>query len=220
MVQPSTLQFLKDVSENNNREWFASHKDQYIRSRENLLELTAQIIQKLSETDNQIPADLNPDTCVMRIYRDIRFSTDKTPYKTNFGIGISPRGKNFNGPGYYIQIEPGKSFIAGGSWYPESEQLKAIRQEIDYNSSDFKDIIESGDFKKYFGDFDPEQKLKTMPKGYPADHEMIEYLKLKCFVASRSITDEELQKKDVVDNIVDTLEKLYPLMVFLRNAIS
>lgn len=220
MITPQTLDFLNNISENNNREWFQNHKKDYLKAREDCLSFTKEIIQGLSKFDHTVPNDLKPEDCVMRIYRDIRFSKDKTPYKTNFGIAISGNGKNFNGPGYYIHIQPGTSFVAGGSWYPEKDQLNAIRQEIDYNSSEFLDIVKSEDFSSAFGDLDTEGKLKSAPKGYASDHEMIEFLKLKCFIASRQISDKELLNSTSAKAVVQTFQKMFPLMVFLRNAIS
>ncbi len=220
MIADSTLNFLKDLSQNNNREWFQLHKNEYQFARENILGFAALVLKSLSEIDNTIPAVLLPEDCIMRIYRDIRFSKDKTPYKTNFGIALSGKGKNFNGPGYYINIEPGKCFIGGGSWYPEAEQLKAIRQEIDYSSGEFSEIINSAGFKKTFKSLDSEHSLKTIPKGYPADHELIEYLKLKSFVATKHLADKEILNRELPSQVADIFKKLNPLIVFLRNAIS
>lgn len=220
MIRPETFQFLVDVSENNNRDWFQKHKEEYLLARENCLEFAHFIIQELRKFDDTLPADLQAEACVMRIYRDIRFSKDKTPYKTNFGIAISGNGKNFNGPGYYLHIQPGSSFVGGGSWYPEKDQLKAIRQEIDYNGAEFLSIVKAKTFLENFRELDPEGKLRSAPKGYDPDHELIEYLKLKSFVVSKHLTNAELQKSDAVSNVTNTFNKLYPLMVFLRNAIS
>lgn len=220
MIASDTFSFLKEISENNNREWFQDNKSRYQASRENILDFTALLIKEMSGFDNAVPLDLNPADCVMRIYRDIRFRKDKTPYKTNFGIAISGNGKNFNGPGYYVHIEPGNSFAGGGSWHPESVQLKAIRQEIDYNSSEFLEIVRHPDFRTCFNDLDQEDKLKTAPKGYPADHELIDYLKLKSFTASHFFTDAELKDDGSFRNTAAAFEKLYPFMVFLRQAIA
>lgn len=220
MIDTSTFIFLKRLSENNNREWFNEFKADYELARTNVLNFTTELITGLSKFDSSIPADLNPKNCVMRIYRDIRFSKDKTPFKTNFGIAVSANGKNFNGPGYYIHIQPGNSFIAGGSWYPEAEQLKAIRQENDYNSSDFRSILANPSFKETFGELDREAVLKTTPKGYSPDHEDIEYLKLKSFTATCKIPDKDFSNMQADEIISLNFEKIYPLLIFLRNAIS
>ena len=220
MISAATLIFLKNLSENNHRDWFLDHKSEFEKAKSDVYSLTQAIIKRLAGFDPDIPSDLDPKNCVMRIYRDIRFSKDKTPYKTNFGIAISANGKNFKGPGYYIHIEPQKSFIAAGSWFPESEQLKAIRQEIDYNSADWNELLNEEGFKSAFGDLNTEGKLKAVPKGYSADHPDIEYLKLKSFTVTHAIPDAQLAEGQVVDNIAVIFEKVYPLMVFLRSAIS
>ena len=220
MIKAETLQFLQNLAKNNNREWFQKHKEQYILARENALQQTQLIIRQLAKTDDTISADLNPENCLMRVYRDIRFSKNKTPYKTNIGIGISGNGKNFNGPGYYIHIQPDSSFVGGGVWQPETGHLKAIRQEIDYNGSEFLEIVQSPSFIKFFGELSTEDQLKTAPKGYPADHELINFIRLKSFVVSRNFSDKELQNNNFADNVIETFEKMYPLIVFLRNAIA
>jgi len=220
MILPSTFDFLKGVAENNDRDWFKLHKKEYEDSLKNILEFTSQIIKALSKIDPVIPDTLEAKNCVMRIYRDVRFSKDKAPYKTNFGIAISANGKNFNGPGYYIHVQPSTCFIAGGSWFPEAEQLKAIRQEIDYNSSDWHEIIDSKDFKSAFGDLHVEGKLQSSPKGYAPNHPDIEYLKLKSFTAGAKLSDSDLISSDSAKIVSGLFEKLYPFIVFLRNAIS
>lgn len=220
MIDKSTLSFLKGLSDNNSREWFNSHKAEYENARENALDFTAKLISKLSAFDNTIPADLNPKDCVMRIYRDIRFSNDKTPYKTNFGIAISSNGKNFKGPGYYLHLQPGSSFVAAGSWYPEAAELKSIRQEIDYNGQYFKSILKAREFVDAFGDLDRESSLKTVPKGYSADNDSIEYLKLKSFTASSPISDKDLLAKNSAEIVSKLFHDVHPLMLFLRNSIS
>lgn len=220
MIVTSAFAFLTSVSENNNREWFQVHKKEYEAARENVLSFTGEIIKGLARFDPSIPADLDPKDCVMRIYRDIRFSKDKSPFKTNFGIAISSDGKNFTGPGYYLHIQPGNSFVAGGAWFPAAEHLKAIRQEIDYNLSDWESIVNDEGFVKAFGTPDQEAKLRSAPKGYASDHPGIEYLKLKSFTASSKLADKELTGKQSVGIVTNLFERLYPMMVFLRNAIS
>ncbi|WP_207533858.1 DUF2461 domain-containing protein [Desertivirga arenae] len=218
MILPATLDFLEKLRENNNREWFKQNKQLYEESHRNVYQFSAEIIKSLSQLDSTIPDQLDPKDCVMRIYRDIRFSKDKSPYKLNFGIGISAKGKNFDGPGYYLHIEPGKCFVGGGAWHPTTELLKSVRQEIDYNSSDWHEIIDSSDFKKTFNELSAEDKLQTAPKGYPSDHPDIEYLKLKSFIAARNLKDKEVMSTSAAAIVTETFEKLYPLIVFLRNA--
>ena len=220
MIDPKTLKFLKALSENNEREWFNERKDEYDAARSNVLDFTTAIITELSQIDPVIPADLEAKSCVMRIYRDVRFSKNKLPYKNNFAIAISATGKNFHGAGYYIHIQPGKSYIAAGSWMPEADQLKSIRQEIDYNAADLIRIIDSADFKSTFIDFRAQESLRTVPKGYDADNENIALLKLKSFIAYRDLTDKELNNRDAVNTVAKLCVKLHPLNVFLNNAIQ
>lgn len=220
MITPSTLSFLEGVSRNNDRDWFQKHKHEYEAARENALSFTAEVIKGLAKSDPLVPADLSPRDCLMRIYRDVRFSKDKSPYKTNFGIALSANGKNFKGPGYYIHIQPGKSFIAAGAWDPAPDELKAIRQEIDYNSGDWNEIITNPDFIAAFGSPDMENALRTAPKGYPSDHPAIQWLKLKSFTVSKKIDDKDLCGPKSAAIVTGLFEKLYPFIVFLRNAIS
>lgn len=220
MIKAESLAFLKQLAENNNREWFQKNKAGYDAARQDALALTTDIIKGLAKIDPVIPAELEAKNCLMRVYRDIRFSKDKTPYKTNIGIAISATGKNFNGAGYYLHIEPSKSFVAAGHWMPAPEHLKAIRQEIDYNGSEFRLILADKKFMEHFGSLSTEDKLKTVPKGYNSDHPDIEFLKLKSFTASASLTNAELQKPGAAKHIVDMFASLGPLMVFLRNAIA
>lgn len=220
MLKSETVDFLKQLAANNDRNWFQLNKSRHDLARKDVLHFTASLISELSAIDPFIPQNLDPATCVMRIYRDVRFSKNKAPYKKNFGIGISPHGKNFQGPGYYLHIEPQCSFLAGGCWMPEPEFLRLIRQEIDYNSSEIHHIIDNLEFKKYFGSPDSEYKLKTAPKGYDSGHSDIDLLKLKSFTFSHSLTDDMLMKPDATHQIVHGFHVLYPFIAFLRNAIS
>jgi uncharacterized protein (TIGR02453 family) len=156
---------------------------------------------------------------VMRIYRDVRSSTDKAPYKTNFGIGRFTPG-NPDSAGYYVHIQPGQSFAGGGSWMPQADKLKAIRQEIDYNGAQLKAIIDAPGFVELFGDFRLQDQLKTTPKGYDANHPDIALLKLKSFVAMQPLTDDDLLRPDAAQKVAHALAHIYPLNEFLNNAIA
>jgi len=219
MLQRSTFEFLKAIAANNNREWFADHKKEYEVALADMHQFTAEVIKGISKVDPVIPSDLDPKKNVMRIYRDIRFTNDKTPYKINLGAGLSEKGKNFNGAGYYLHIQRGASFITGGNWMPEAEQLKAIRQEIDYNGAEFREILNHPEFKKRFNGLDQESVLKTCPKGYTSDHPEIEFLKLKSFTATQALSDKLLLSKDAVETVVSGFAAMYPFMVFLRQAV-
>lgn len=219
MIKPETFDFINDLSNHNNRDWFQENKNRYLNAKENVDIFADAVLNGFRKIDTSIPPELTAKKCVMRIYRDVRFSKDKSPYKNNFGIGISAKGKGNDGSGYYIHIQPGQSFIAGGYWMPQADHLKAIRQEIDYNTDDFLNIIEEKKFKSYFGDLDQNEKLKTSPKGYESDHTYIELLKLKSFTVTHSFTDKELSSKDAVQNVVDGLSIMHPFCVFLNQAI-
>lgn len=219
MINKSTFKFLADLKKNNNREWFAEHKHEYDAAKENVVALVEEVLKHLSKT---IPAfkEVNAAKSVMRIYRDVRFSKNKDPYKLNFGIPLSTKTKGVDGPGFYLHIQPGESFIGGGYWMPQAEALKMIRQEIDYNADEFKKIIGAKVFKKYYESLSEEDKLKTAPKDYPKDHPEIELLKLKSFTAFHALTDVELQEKAVSKKIADAIIALQPLISFLESAVE
>jgi uncharacterized protein (TIGR02453 family) len=219
MINQLTLDFLTELVENNNREWFLVNKDRYEKARENVVDFTGDLLKQMYEVDPNISKDLDPKKCVMRIYRDIRFRKDKTPYKNNFGISIPTTGTKLGGAEYYMHIQPGKSFIAGGYWMPQADHLKAIRQEIDYNASALKAIIDDAGFIKLFGNFRSQDRLKTVPREYGADNENIELLKLKSFIVMHQIKDKDLLKSSSAENVAQLCSKIYPLNVFLRNAI-
>ncbi len=218
MIRPDTFDFLSELAVNNERDWFQRHKARHDSARENILDFASRLIPKMAKSDPDISADLDVRRCVLRIYRDVRFSKNKAPYKDHVGIGIS--GKDPSGPGYYLHINPQESFLAGGSWLPGPDILKAIRQEIDYNAQDFLEIVEAPPFRNYFGEPDQEYKLKTTPKGYPADHPQIEYLKLKSFTFTHILDRKDLSSVGAVDTVAAGFAKLYPFMAFLRNALS
>ncbi|HEY4194657.1 MAG TPA: DUF2461 domain-containing protein [Mucilaginibacter sp.] len=219
-INPETFDFLKKLVANNNREWFQANKAEHDKARENIIEFAGELIKQVHLVDPQVDTGLDPKKCVMRIYRDIRFRIDKTPYKNNFGISIPTLGSRGGGVEYYFQIQPGKSFIAGGYWMPDTEHLKKIRQEIDYNADDLKKIIDNAEFKKLFGDFRKQDQLKTVPREYSADNENIDLLKLKSFIVSHHISDKALMKADAVEYIAMVCSKIYPLDLFLRNALA
>ena len=220
MIQRHTFDFLKELVENNNRDWFQANKERYDAARENVIEFTAEFLKLMYKIDPGVNEGLDPKKCVMRIYRDIRFSKNKTPYKNNFGISIPAKGTKLGGAEYYLQISPGNSFIAGGYWMPESAHLKAIRQEIDYNAHDLKKIIDDKEFVSLFGEFRKQDQLKSVPREYSADNENIELLKLKSFVAFHQLKEEELLNKNAVEKIAAVCSKIQPLNVFLNNALA
>ncbi len=215
-----TTSFLKNIKSNNNRDWFEKNKDRYLEAKEEHEIFIDKIIKGVAKFDKKIPSEMKAKDCVFRIYKDVRFSKDKTPYKTNFGASINPGGKKSLVAGYYLHIEPGASFIAGGVWMPEPEMLNAIRQEIDYNSDPFFKIIKSASFKKYFKGLDEEGKLKSAPKGFDKDHPHIEILKNKHFIVSHLISDKQLTEKNIDTIIIAGFKAMHPFLEYLREATS
>ena len=213
------LKFLKDISRNNNREWFEKNKPRYLEVKTQFEDFLEALHKELLKFDNSL-AGLNPRKLGFRIYRDVRFSKDKRPYKVNMGAGFSAHGKMEQEPGYYLHLEPGKSFVAGGIYMPDNENLAKNRQEIDYNTKPFLKILNDKKFKKLFpalGDFD---KLKTAPKGFPKDHPHIDLLRHKSFIVSYSFTDKEVTSKDFGKSVAIVCKTLKPLNDFLKEAMA
>jgi uncharacterized protein (TIGR02453 family) len=213
------LKFLKDLKKNNDRVWFEKNKPKYLEAKQGFEEFIADVLKEFSKFDDGI-SKLDPKKLPFRIYRDVRFSKDKSPYKTNMGAGISPNGKLVQEPGYYVHIEPGKSFVAGGIYMPDAPNLAKIRQEIDYNSSAFNKILTNKTFKKLYPSLDDFDKLKTMPKGYPKDHPQIEYLKHKSFIVSHNYSDKEVLDKKFVKTVAAHAKLIKPLNDFIKEAIA
>lgn len=212
------LEFLTDLSANNNREWYHANKDRYNESREKILFLTEVLINEIRKFDREIPA-LDPKDCVFRIFRDVRFSNDKRPYKTNFGAFISKGGRKGLFSGYYFHVDPEGSFAGGGVYMPATEPLKAIRGYIAEHGAEFLEIINYDNFKATYPEMFDDQ-LKTAPKGFPKDHEFIDLLKYKSFVFSHSLNNSDLMKDNLIEQIVRSFQKLHPVNSFLNEAIE
>lgn len=219
MVTQATFDFLKKLKKNNTKEWFDANRDSYQLAKENVQAIVKEFIDGITLFDKTIQG-LEPKQCMFRINRDIRFSKNKSPYKTNFGASINQGGKKSMIPGYYIHIEPGNSFLAGGSWMPPAPQLAAIRQEIDYNAEEFKRIISAKEFKNLFGNMSDEDKLKTAPKGYPKDHPEIELLKFKSYIVVHELSDEQLLGSNFMKHSLKVFKAMYPFHIFLRRAMD
>jgi uncharacterized protein (TIGR02453 family) len=219
MISPSTIKFIQKLSRNNNKPWFDAHKEEYQTAKDDFESVVVPLMDKLCELEPAI-RDQRAKDCIYRIFRDVRFSKDKTPYKEHFGAYFSRGGRKYPGAGYYLHIEPrGKSFIGGGLWMPEAPLLKAVRQEIDYNFDEFKSIVDAKDFKKQFGKLNGET-LKTLPKGYDAENPAIEYLKMKSFTAGHGLEDKELTSKSFTANVIKVFKTLKPLVDFLNRPLD
>jgi len=219
MLQQHTVHFIETISKNNNKQWFDEHRDDYARAKEDFENLVTYLLNELSTIEPEM-RELKAKDCIFRIFRDVRFSKDKTPYKAHFGAYLSKGGRKFPGSGYYIHIEPGgKSFVGGGLWMPEPALLKKVRQEIDYNFDEFQKILKEKSFRKYFPKVEGEE-LKTLPKGYTADNPAIDYLKLKSFTVGNAVEDKELLKGGFEKKCVERFIALRPLVDFLNRAMD
>lgn len=213
------INFLEILKENNNREWFAANKPWHDKLKKEFEAFAVQLITVIGKIDKDI-AYLEPKDCTYRIYRDTRFSTDKTPYKTNMGVYMVKGGKNSGNAGYYVHIEPGMYFLAGGVWMPMPDTLKKIRTDIYENIDEFLEIINDNQFKKHFKDFDQELKLKNPPKDFPKDFKYIDYLKYKSYTVSKPINSDLLLSKGFFKEVEDVFSALSPLNKFLNQAIT
>ena len=222
MLQSSTIKFLKDLKKNNNRPWFEKNRSVYENAKADFAAFIQKVIDLHGKKDVSIK-NLVAKDCLFRINRDVRFAKDKSPYKSNFGVSINKGGRKAeNSAGYYFQVQPDRNFAGGGIWMPEPNELKKVRQEIDYNFSDFKKIIGSKKFKSVYGDLDrsAEFLLIRVPKGYEPDNPAADYLKLKSFVAISFFSNTDLTSKDLVKKTVAAFEALQPMIEFINNGMS
>lgn len=212
------IAFLEDLAANNQKEWMQEHKKSYEKAKEDFKGVVAALIAGIEGFDESVQG-LAPKDCMFRINRDIRFSKDKSPYKTNFGAAIMEGGKKSPNPTYYIHIQPGKSFLAGGVYMPDAENLKKIRQEIDYNPQELRELVKDTQFKKAFGQMTGE-RLKTAPKGYPKDHPNIDLLRMKSFIVSKDLSDKEVLDSDFLTKAIDLYRIIHPFNQYFAVAIS
>jgi uncharacterized protein (TIGR02453 family) len=219
MIPIQVFQFLEELAANNNREWFQANKKRYDTAKESVANFMKAILNEVQSFDNSI-IGIEPKDCIFRINRDVRFSNDKSPYKTNIGGFMAKGGRKAMNAGYYLHIEPGKSFLAGGIYMPPPDKLKLIRNEIYFNPENFKKIIAAPDFKKYFKEIWDEEKLKNPPKDFPKDYPDIDLLKYKNYTVIHSLTDNQLQKADFLNYSVKVFKAMYPLNDYMNKAIN
>ncbi|HQV54327.1 MAG TPA: DUF2461 domain-containing protein [Chitinophagaceae bacterium] len=221
MLQTSTFKFLKDLKKNNNKPWFDKNRKVYEAAKADFISFIQAVIDQHGKKDASIKNLLAKD-CLFRINRDVRFAKDKSPYKTNMGASINKGGRKAeNSAGYYFHLEPGGVFTGGGIWMPMPDELKKVRQEIDYNFTDFKKIIAAKKFKTVYGELssNPEYKLSRVPKGYDPENPAAEFLKLKSYIAMIKISDADLTSKELVKKTVAAFEALQPLIEFINEAL-
>jgi uncharacterized protein (TIGR02453 family) len=221
MIETSTLKFLKDLKKNNNKPWFDANRKKYEAAKENFVTFIQTLIDKHALKDATIK-EQEAKKCIFRINRDIRFSKDKTPYKSNMGASINLGGKKSMFAGYYFHLEPGASFVVGGIWQPMPPEMKKIRQEIDYCYDEFKKIVAGKKFKSVYGDLykGDDLSLSRVPQGFEADNPAATYLKLKSWIAMREIKDSELTSKELVKKSLEAFETLMPLLRFVNRTMQ
>ena len=210
------LNFLAELSCNNNREWFNEHKDWYRDCQQRFELFTAEWLERLKEMDPDL-APLQPKDCIWRIYRDVRFSSDKRPFKELFGVFPAVRGgRKSDRGGYYVHIQPGQCMFGGGIWCPNKDLLNALRKEVLANYDEVESIFANPVTNKYFQDFDSEYMLKKVPQGFPADFEHVDWLKRKCYTFSTPLTDEQVCAPDFVDLATEIAYAAKPINDFLN----
>lgn len=211
-IQQSTLDFLVKISQNNNRDWFNANKPTYVEAYEDVKSFSETLMRRMSEYDNieQLKQ--------YRIYRDVRFSKDKTPYKNNLGGSMIRATKWLRG-GYYFQFEPDNCLIGAGFWNPNSDDLARIRQEIAVVPDEFRAIINDKNFKKYFGNLEGD-KLKTSPRGYAKDHPAVDLLRYKQFLVAHHFTNEQVIAPNFVDEMVDAFRAIRPFFNFMSEVLT
>ena len=211
-IQPDTIKFLKSISKNNNRDWFQKNKAKYEAALGNIKEFVKAVEAGLNEKD------VIEKSKTFRIYRDVRFSKDKSPYKEYFGSSFTRAGASRRG-GYYVHLEPGNNFVGGGFWAPNPADLKRIRDEIAMDDKPMRKIISSKNFKKYFGELQGEA-VKTAPKGFSKDHPAIDLIRMKQFTVSRQFSDDEVLNKNFKKEVVKTFEAMRPYFDYMTQVLT
>lgn len=212
------IDFISKLKNNNNRDWFNANKNDFLVAKSDFEMVVNRLISKIHKFDPEI-GTLAAKDCVFRIYRDVRFSKDKSPYKTNMGGFIAKGGRKGMSAGYYLHIDTDQAFIAGGMYMPPADILKKIRQEIMYNIDEFKSIISASSFVKYFGQIEGE-KLKRPPKDFPSDFADIDLLKFKSYTVMHPVTTEKILAPDFENYTANVFKEMYELNSFLNKAIG
>ncbi len=218
-MMKNVIDFLNRLSENNNRDWFNEHKAEYLSAQATFNEFVGRVIALVSSFDSEI-IGVEPKNAVFRIYRDVRFSADKSPYKTNFAAAISGAGRSVSAPVYYFHVKPNENIVAGGIYRPDSSQLLKIRSAIVNDPERFLKIIDDKKIKREFGGLSGD-KLKTAPKGFSRDEPLIEYLRFKQFAMFKDgISDEIAESIDYDKTLAKSFKLLKPFIDFIREAIA
>lgn len=211
--QETSLQFLKTLQKNNNRDWFTTNKPAFVKIQKEVKEVFLEIQSDLEKHDEIEKMK------IYRIYRDVRFSNDKTPYNPRLAASYTRLGKALRG-GYFLQIKPGETMLAGGFWQPEKDDLLRIRKEITQDASEFREILNDKNFKKYFGGVFKGDELKSAPRGFDKDHKDIDLLRKKGFIAIRSFTDAEVLAPNFLKEIADSYQALRPFFNLFSDVLT
>lgn len=221
MIQTATIEFLRDLKQHNVKTWFDENRKRYESARTNFLEANERLIQGVESFDEGIAiASLEPKKTIMRINRDIRFSKDKSPYNPRFFTYLGQGGKSAPFAGYYLQIAPDESFYGGGLFMPDNKILLRVRSGIEANLSAWEKIVQDDHWKHVYGELLSNGKLTRPPKGFDKDSPALEWIKWKGFYVSKELTDEEATREDVIEQIVENLQVLRPLVAFLNESIN
>ncbi len=213
-----SLSFIADLQKNNNREWFQANRKRYDEARGEFVAFIELLISRIAGFDPDL-GPVNAKNTIFRINRDIRFTKDKSPYKTNFGAFMKKGGKKSPYAGYYFHIEPGGSFAAGGIYHPENDVLKKVRSEIFENPEEFLQIVMEKSFREYLGEFYDHQ-LKTAPQGYPKDFEHMDLLKYKSYIVSRGFDDALVTGEGLLEETLKAFRMMHPLIRFINYALE
>ena len=211
-ISTTTLDFLKLLKANNNREWFNEHKAEFVIEQKKIKEFFNLIMEKLKTQD------LIENVKVFRIYRDVRFSADKTPFKSHFA-GHFTRATNKLRGGYYLRIRPGESFLAGGFWEPNKEDLLRIRKEFETDATEIKAIVNDPNFKKHFGKLQG-NAVKSAPRGFDKNHSNIEFIRLKQFIVERPFTDEEVLSPNFLGEVTASYKAMRPYLDYMSEVLT
>lgn len=215
----SVITFLRSLARNNNREWFKDNKKSYQESLEIFRAFAAQLLTGMAKFDPSLGGLASKDT-IFRIYKDVRFSKDKSPYKTHFGCWMTKGGRKSSDAGYYFHLEPDNSFMAAGVWMPPKEQLSLIRQEIVFNPDAYLKVINDPVISKGYERGGREDMLKKGPMGFPKDFEHLEEIKYKHYIYSKNYKNEEILTKNFPEKVVQDYQGLFPMVQYLNLAMS
>lgn len=211
--------FLAQLQVYNDRNWFNENKHEYNEALETFTTFINALIAPVSQLDSSI-GTVTAAECMFRIYRDVRFSHDKSPYKTHFGAFIANGGRKTRQAGYYIHLEPDNSFFAGGIYRPDPATLESIRHRIYQHPDEIRQILDNKTFKKYFSELSTEDKLKNPPRGYSKDFKEIELIKNKNFITHYTLDNDFFMEENVIERLMEIVKVQYPLNEFLNRAIE